>query len=96
MIADDAEVSIIAAHSTRFASDILARPEASIFPVSAYLLGFSSEWIFKQPFDTWPIDLRPDGTWGEVMESLSPEEILKLLKEHLPTKEDADATAASE
>lgn len=96
MIADDAEVSIIASHATRFATDILSRPEASIFPVSAYLVGFSSEWIFDQPFDTRPIDLHPDGTWGEMMDPLAPEDIMKLLKEHLPPKDDEDAAGASE
>ena len=96
MIADDAEVSIIASHLTRFATDILAQPDASIFPVSAYLVGFSSEWLFEQPFDTRPIDLQPAGTWGEAMDPLSPEDIMSLLKEHLPPEEDADAAAASE
>ena len=96
IIADDAAVSIIAAHATRFASDFLARPDASIFPNSAYLIGFSSEWIFNQPFHTWPIDLRPGGTWGETMDPLSPEDIVKLLKEYLPSKEGADATVTTE
>lgn len=94
IVADDAEVAIVASHVTRFAIDCLTRPDASIFPFSAYLVGFSSEWIFDQPFDTRPIDLRPDGAWGETMDPLSPEEILKLLKEHLPPKEDADATSS--
>jgi len=96
MVADDAEVSIIASHATRFATDILARPERSIFPQSAYLIGFSSEWIFEEPFDTRPIDLRPDGTWGETLDPLTPQEIMQLLQEHLPSNEDKDAAAASE
>lgn len=96
MIADDAEVSIIASHAARFATDILARPDGSLFPVSAYVIGFSSEWIFDQPFDTRPIDLRPDGTWGETVDPLPREEMLKLLQEHLPPKKGADATAGSE
>ncbi len=96
MIADDAEVSIIASHLTRFGTDILAKPDASLFPVSAYLVGFSSDWLFEQPFDTRPIDLWPAGTWGEEMDPLSPDDVLRLLKEHLPPKEDADAAASSE
>ena len=38
LIADDAEVSIIASHIVRFATDILVRPDDSIFPVSALSL----------------------------------------------------------
>jgi len=92
LIADDAEVAIIASHATRFATDILARPDASIFPMSAYVIGFTSFWLFEQPFDTRPIDLQPDGVWGEVGDELEPEKLFKLLIEHLPPKEDTDAT----
>ena len=96
MIASDAEVSIIASHATRFATDVLTRPHASSFPVSAYLLGFFSEWIFEQPFDTRPIDLRPDGIWGEIIDPISPEDVGKLIKEHFLPEEDTDATDDSE
>ncbi|MCW9012294.1 MAG: ThiF family adenylyltransferase [Gammaproteobacteria bacterium] len=94
LIAEDAEISIMAAHATRFASDILARPEASIFPRSAYIIGFSSDWLFTEPFDTRPIDLQQNGEWGETVDTLDPAAVIQLLKEHLPSKEDADATAA--
>jgi hypothetical protein len=84
LIADDAEVSIIASHIARFATDILVRPDDSIFPVSAYLVGFSPEWIFKQPFETVPIDLIPDDAWGTTPDPITEEEMLELVKEHLP------------
>lgn len=96
LIADDAEISIMSAHATRFASDILARPEASIFPVSAYVVGFSSEWLFTAPFDTRPIALQPKGEWGEAVDTVAPEALVQLLKDHLPSKEGADATPATE
>ncbi len=96
LIADDADVSVIASHATRYAIDILARPEAGIFPVSAYVIGLSSEWLFNQPFDTRPIDLKPDGEWGETSEILDPEAMFEILKEHLPPKEDANAAADAE
>ena len=64
--------------------------------MSAYVIGLSSEWLFEQPFDTRPIDLKPDGEWGETSDALEPEELLAILKEHWPPKEDADATAAAE
>jgi molybdopterin/thiamine biosynthesis adenylyltransferase/ubiquitin-protein ligase len=91
LIADDADVSVVAAHASRFAIDILARPEASIFPMSAYLIGLSSEWLFDQPFDTRPIDLQLDGDWGETMEITDPKEALKIFMGHLPSKEEPDA-----
>jgi len=84
LIADDAEVSIIASHAVRFATDILARPKDSIFPVSAYLVGFSSEWIFEQPFETFPIDLLPDDAWGTTPDPITEDEMLEIVKEHLP------------
>lgn len=96
LIADDAEVSIMAAHAARFASDILARPEASVFPYSAYVVGLSSEWLFTAPFDTRPIDLKPNGEWGEADDTSEPEVLLQLLKEHLPPKEGTNAVITAE
>lgn len=96
LIANDAEVSIMSAHATQFATDILARPQASVFPYSVYIVGMSSEWIFQQPFDTRPIDLSPEGDWGETTEDLDPEEISQLLQTYLPTKDQLDANSSSE
>lgn len=95
LIADDSDVSVIASHAARFAIDILARPDAGIFPVSAYVIGLSSEWLFDQPFDTRPIDLNPEGEWGEHNELADPKAMLEILKEHLPPKEDTDAAAVA-
>lgn len=96
LIADDAEVSIMSAHAARFASDILARPKKSIFPSSVYIIGFSSEWIFNQPFDTRPINLQPAGGWGDDADLWDPDAALQILKEHLPPKRGADATPATD
>lgn len=57
MIADDADVSVIAGHAARFAIDTLLSTGKSAFPVSAYLIGLKAEWLFLQPFHTFPIDL---------------------------------------
>lgn len=52
LIADDADVSVISAHLTHFAADLLrARPESE-YPHSAYAIGLRKEWAFEQPFDT--------------------------------------------
>ncbi|WMS87905.1 ThiF family adenylyltransferase [Pleionea litopenaei] len=93
LIADDAEVTIMASHATRFALDILARPEASIFPASAYVVGLSSGWLFNEPFDTRPIKLLPEGQWGDTVDFLEEEDMVRLLKEHLPVEEKDETTA---
>lgn len=85
MIADDAEVSVIAMHAVRFAIDTLARSQDSIFPESAYLIGLSSDWLFSQPFDTWPIQLSAQGDWGENVDQLCEGDLKRLINEYLPT-----------
>jgi molybdopterin/thiamine biosynthesis adenylyltransferase len=56
-VAYDSEVAQIAAALTRFALDIALRKTPSAFPYSAYLIGLRKEWIFSQPFDTYPIEI---------------------------------------
>lgn len=57
LIADDADVSVIAGHVTRFAIDTLLARDPSMFPVSAYMIGLAKGWEFGGPFETFPIDL---------------------------------------
>ena len=96
LIADDAVISIMSAHAARFASDILARPQASIFPVSAYVVGFTSDWLFSQPFDTRPIDLQYEGEWGDLTDTWDPDAAIDLLREHLLPKGGDDAATPAE
>lgn len=63
LIADDADVSIIASHITRFVLDVFVRGK-TFFPQSAYVIGLKPGWIFESPFETWPIDLVLEGQWG--------------------------------
>jgi hypothetical protein len=58
MIADDADVSVISAHLTRMALDTLRPPAESDYPCSAYVIGLREEWIFKSPFQTFPVTLQ--------------------------------------
>ncbi|HEC8326510.1 TPA: ThiF family adenylyltransferase [Providencia rettgeri] len=95
LVADDAEVSIMSAHAARFATDILARPNNSIFPYSAYIIGMSSEWVFNEPFDTRPIDLQLQGEWGETCDVPNTDEICSLLKEYLLPKDELNANNSS-
>ena len=68
IIADDADVTVIAGHLTRFVLDLLTRAETA-FPQSAYAIGLACAWIFAGPFDTWPIVLAPEGDWGPVTDA---------------------------
>jgi len=83
LIADDSDVSVIAAHAGRMALDALTR-DRSIFPSSAYVIGLATEWIFRAPFDTYPIDLRPEGEWGNRKGAASAEELLNLMASLFP------------
>ncbi|MFC5755623.1 ThiF family adenylyltransferase [Rhizobium sp. GCM10022189] len=79
-IADDADVSVVAAHATRLGIDILQGGETA-FPYSAYAIGLKKGWIFEAPFDTWPIDLRSSGAWESNTSAASSEIIRGLMSE---------------
>lgn len=64
MIADDADVSVISAHLARMALDTLRPAAESDYPYSAYLIGLREEWIFQQPFQTFPIMLKAVASAG--------------------------------
>jgi len=59
LIADDADVSVIAAHAARFAIDTLIQREPSSFPNSVYAIGLAAGLVFTQPFETYPIGVGP-------------------------------------
>jgi hypothetical protein len=59
LIADDADVTVIASHGARLVIDTLIGRAPSAFPYSVYLIGLASGWIFDAPFDTYPIDVGP-------------------------------------
>ena len=63
LIADDADVAVIAAHTSRMAIDVLVRSDTSIFPHPAYVIGLAADWVFDEPFDTRPIDFSAEGEW---------------------------------
>lgn len=56
-IADDADVTAIAAPAARLALDILLTREPSYFPQSIYVIGLAPSALFAQPFETWPLEL---------------------------------------
>jgi len=84
LTADDADVSVIASHLSRFAIDLLTRPDATIFPYSAYLIGLTEKWVFTAPFDVRPIDLGESDEWGSDSEVGNTEALTQLLADLLP------------
>ena len=86
-IADDADVTVIAAHAARLAIDTLIPRNPSLFPNSVYLIGLAPGWIFDQPFETYPIDVgsppptaEPEVETEEMSEELA--RVLRLFAEH--------------
>ena len=95
-IADDADVSVIAAHAARLAVDSLIPRVPSSFPSSVYLIGLSREWLFSQPFDTYPIDVGHPETpapEGEPDQAVIDEEVARIVNLF---KEYKDATSSVE
>lgn len=89
LIADDADVSVIAAHLARFALDLLTRPGATAFPYSAYLIGMSDRWLFREPFDVRPIDLGESDGWQTLAREGDTEALKQLIAELRPGAKDA-------
>ena len=85
LVADDAEVTTIAAHLARFVIDLLAHPAVSAFPSPAYAIGLRQAWIFSAPFETWPIDLDDATPWHLPQDAASAAEAIELLRELMPT-----------
>lgn len=88
LIADDADVTVIAAHAARLAIDTLIARTPSAFPNSVYLVGLAKHWIFDAPFDTYPIEVGQP-TSSDEAPPLNPEEtaaefarIVQMLADH--------------
>lgn len=84
LIADDADVSVVAAHLSRFAIDLLARSDATIFPYSAYLIGMAGRWVFTAPFDVRPIDLGASDGWSTEAQEGDLDALKQLLADLFP------------
>jgi sulfur-carrier protein adenylyltransferase/sulfurtransferase len=57
VVADDADVSIIAGHATHMALDLLLERQPTVFPYSLYVFGLRRGWFFQEPFEAHPIDV---------------------------------------
>lgn len=89
LIADDAEVAIIAGHLSRMAIDALLYEESE-FPAAAYAIGLRKAWIFSQPFDTRLIQLPGTEPWQTKQDEASTDETMALLRELLPSPTDGN------
>jgi sulfur-carrier protein adenylyltransferase/sulfurtransferase len=94
LIADDSDVSVIAAHATRMAIDLLVRPDNTTFPYSAYLIGLAKQWMFSAPFETRPIEFASDGEWTSQISPARTEEAIAFMSSLLKFDEHEDRTDA--
>lgn len=92
LMADDADVSVIAGHASRMALDTLMRPEASAFPHPAYVIGFAQVWIFTEPFDVRPVDFTHEGTWQSEITQGQTDKAIERIVSILERDSDADRT----
>jgi molybdopterin/thiamine biosynthesis adenylyltransferase/ubiquitin-protein ligase len=90
MIANDADISVIAAHATRMSLDTLTHFSESRFPSPAYVIGLSAEWIFSAPFDTHPITLKGIDGWESSTAKEASSEAVSLIVSLLDKIENAD------
>lgn len=88
LVADDADVTVIASHLSRFIIDYLSRPEASQFPYSTYVIGLKEKWLFSAPFDVRPVDLGEGEQWGEEANAADKEALEAFLSELLASDDD--------
>lgn len=97
LLAHDSDVGVISSWLTRLILDACLQRSPSEFPHPAYLIGMRAEWMFKEPFDTRPIDAQGGG-WEETGPRAKDEEkqeaVVALLKMHAEA-ERADTDSAS-
>ena len=89
VVADDSDVSLIAAHATRMTIDYLIRSDASAFPHPAYLIGLSKAWLFTEPLDIRPLDFVAEGQWRVVNAASTPEAVGYMLTLIEQTKDES-------
>lgn len=96
LIADDADVTVIASHAARMGIDMLIPRSPSMFPNSVYMIGLAKGWIFEQPFETHPIEVGPpvvSESPTEIDPKVVNEELLKIF--HLYTEHKNAASSAA-
>jgi hypothetical protein len=93
LVADDADVSVIAAHAARMAADALVAGGG--FPHSMYVISLRAGWIFNEPFEAYPIDAEKPAESLEVEADPGERERgIKFLLEEVLSKVDDETPAA--
>ena len=72
------------------AIDLLARPDATIFPYPAYLIGLREKWLFTAPFDVRPIDLGEGDTWEMEKDTDAAEALAQFITDLTAGRQNAD------
>jgi molybdopterin/thiamine biosynthesis adenylyltransferase len=96
LIADDADVTVIASHAARMGIDMLIPRSPSMFPNSVYMIGLAKGWIFEQPFETHPIEVGPpvaSDSAPEIDPEVAKEEFLKIFQLYTEHKDAASSAA---
>jgi hypothetical protein len=94
LIADDADVTVIASHAARMGIDMLIPRSPSMFPNSVYMIGLAKGWIFEQPFETHPIEVGPpiaSESPIEIDPEVAKEEVLKIFQLYTEHKDAASS-----
>ena len=92
LVADDTDVSVIAAHTSRMALDTLISSEESAFPHAAYVIGLRKAWIFTEPFDVRPINFTPEDEWASQLTPLQTKKAIQRIVSMLDRDRHTDRT----
>jgi molybdopterin/thiamine biosynthesis adenylyltransferase len=92
IVADDADVTMIAAHVARMTTDYLVQPDASAFPHPAYLIGLRKAWVFAEPLDIRPLDFVAEGQWRMPVDQTAAAEAVDYILGLLGQAKDEDRT----
>jgi molybdopterin/thiamine biosynthesis adenylyltransferase len=93
LVADDADVAVIAAHAARMATDALV--DGNGFPHSMYVISLRAGWMFEQPFEAYPIDVEAPAEGPDPQaNSEEKEQGIQFLVQELLSKVDDEAPAA--
>ena len=98
VIANDADVTFIAASLSAMVLDILFEREPSNFPYPAYLIGLARSWIFEQPFHIIPVSCSADVNWSTTVppDEATLKEEAKFLQQLIDGMAEYDSASTSE
>ena len=84
LVADDADVTVIAGQLARLCLDTLVSNQQVSFPYPAYAIGLKRGWIFTEALEIWPIELSNATNWETSTSESNNEDALAFLHEIIP------------